>query len=198
MTWVPDDQRPTAWFLFDQSQTYAIHIAQMDVYSIDELRERGIPSTGDSDFDADIARATVRCHWTIAHMAERHNDGTSFSVVNDKDLVTIYQKIQNHLLFWRQQIDTSFHQINPELIDDLKLLEKFAVVVYNKAAWHFKDNNGPDHVSNILHSLIGMKPVENRDRINGYVRLLEDGTPEIAPRKSIIELAPSMPTEGWR
>ena len=108
------------------------------VYSMseDDIRNRGLPSTGDADVDAVMHNQLSITYKTIDAIFELYRNGATVAVVDYDDTRRIYEAIQEHLETWMRfmQYGIHLHQIP---FDDLLELDAFANVVYDKAKFVF-------------------------------------------------------------
>lgn len=118
---------------------YEVIIPQHHLYSNDYLKEFGIPTSGDSAVDKEMANSPTYARKTIAQLAELVSEGASITLSNPEDSVQIYETIQAHLKQWNDKISRSPVDIKPPL-EDLRLLDELAGLVFQVARRYMKES----------------------------------------------------------
>ena len=134
MPYVPEDQRDTAWYIFNQK--FMCRVRFIDTLSTDYIKIFGMPSIFDKHEDRATANELNEYYLTIAQIAEYFKRGINVRVVKEKDTKEIYERISQHLEAWKEELRTTFN-IKDAPIDDLILLDELAVAVYQHAKHHF-------------------------------------------------------------
>jgi hypothetical protein len=134
---LPEEQRNTAYYLFSRAERYNVRIKLMDTRSMEHIRFFGTPTASDPDYDREMRNELVVRRLTIAEMACYFREGVTIAVIDRADTKTIYERITDHLIAWRDALQMLNHPQAP--IEDLITLDEFAHKVYEHARWHFKD-----------------------------------------------------------
>lgn len=133
-TWIPESQRDTRWWIWKKK--FLCSIPNLQSMSVEYLQHFGMPVSGNPEYDRQIASELVQRMLTIAEMIEFFNNGVTVRVCNYKDTKEIYERISDHLNTWKQHLEESWHTKGAP-IDDLILMDKFAVSVYKHAKYQF-------------------------------------------------------------
>ena len=120
--WVPEDQRDTAWWLFEH--LYDVCVPYIGMRSAADLREFGMPFSGDPIQDHATAREPVHCKISINDMVEYRRQGTTVEIMNRNDCADIYQRVGDHLMMWKAVIENTLNSGDVPW-DDLEDLDEF-------------------------------------------------------------------------
>jgi hypothetical protein len=85
----------------------------------------GIHITGDSGIDLESSRRWITGMINIDTMIEYYKSGIPFKVLNDSDLMKIYDSVSAHLVAWREYIKNTYNGTKAPY-DDLMLMDEFA------------------------------------------------------------------------
>lgn len=132
--YVPEDKRTTAWYIFFKK--FRCQLPNIDTYSKDYVRNFGMPSSGDLAIDRQLANEIVDRLLSIAEIAEYHSSGTNIRVVHYEDTKEIYERITDHLNFWKKEMEDSYHPVTVPM-EDLIKLDKLAAAVHPHAKYQF-------------------------------------------------------------
>ena len=135
--WIPYEQRGTAWRIWNE--LYQVMIPYIQMLSIEELKQYGMPTTGDPGYDYGTANEMRLIMIPISEMVEYFSKGVQVSIVNKNDVKTIYERISDHLNEWKKNLETSLN-IGSAPLEDLKLMDRFANAVYEHAKYQFTDD----------------------------------------------------------
>lgn len=160
MTWVPESERGTDWYIFNQKFRCSVpHIAMR---STDHVKHFGMPSCGIKEIDSETARERIDTYLSISQMVEYFSKGTIVGVKKVTDTKVIYERIVDHLNAWKEQLRHGLN--NGEApIDDLIQLDQFANAVYAHAQYHFTN----EIVESILMRRMDEIMPFNRDTLIG-------------------------------
>lgn len=132
MPYVPENQRTTAYYLFEKK--FMCRVPPLATRSTEDVKEFGVFSTGDAVVDREMSKDWVNRWMNIAQMEDCYNRGYSVKVVNYNDTKAIYEHIHNHLVAWRdffQAVENN--RVPQETLDELLRLDVFASEVYKPA-----------------------------------------------------------------
>lgn len=132
MSYVPEDQRTTAWYLFNKR--FQVRIPDQATRSLEEIKQFGVPTTGDPVIDREMSKDWGMRYLCIAEMEDIFNRGYDVKVLRYSETKVIYELISNHLLEFRRFFETVMNNRVPdETIEELIRLDKFAAAVYEPA-----------------------------------------------------------------
>lgn len=135
--YMPEEERCTAYYLFSRAERYMCRVKLMDLRSVEHIRFFGTPTAGDEDYDREMRNEVVDRLFTIAEMACYFRDGISIWVRHKADTKKIYERITDHLIQWKAEMEKLNHRKIP--VEDLLVLDEFAHKVYEHAKWQFRD-----------------------------------------------------------
>lgn len=130
MQWVPEDQRNSAWYLFNVK--FLCRVPYLESRSLEDIRMFGTPHVGIPEFDEQTSKELVDRLLTISEIADYFEKGVSVYVKRMEDTKTIYDHIRKHLMTWEAHLQRSFDTKGAP-IDDLVRLDKLAQSVYAHA-----------------------------------------------------------------
>ncbi len=115
---------------------YKVRVPLIYSMSEEDIRTRGLPSSGNEDIDKTMHYEPSITYKTIDQTFEIYRAGGSVSIVDYDDTKHFYEAIQEHLETWLRfmQYGIHLHQIP---FDDLLELDTFANIVYDKAKFVF-------------------------------------------------------------
>lgn len=132
--YVPESQRDTSWWIWNK--LFKCRIPYLQTMSPDYIRHFGVPVSGDDGRDKAIVSEQVVTMLTIAQMLEYYSKGVTIGVIRQEDTKLIYEYISNHLQAWKTELESSLN-IRGAPVEDLVLMDKFAVAVYRHARHQF-------------------------------------------------------------
>ncbi len=141
--WIPYDQRPAAWWIWNE--LYQVQIPYIQMLTIEELEEYGMPNSGDPLYDYGTANEMRQVMIPISEMVKYYHRGAQVYVCNPADCKRIYERISAHLIAWKAKLEKSLN-IGDAPLEDLKLMDQFANAVYEHAKYQFTD----DTISSLL------------------------------------------------
>lgn len=115
---------------------YKVRVPLVYTMSEDEIRSRGLPTSGDEKIDKVMHNSPSMTYMTIDKIFETYRMGATISVVDYDDTKLIYEAIQSHLEAWLRFMQYGVH-LHSVPFDDLLDLDSFASVVYDKAKFVF-------------------------------------------------------------
>lgn len=104
---------------------YPCDVPEMFFHSMSRIVERGVPSTGDKQFDKELMSLPRRVSFTIPQMSDYLEQGASIALVHPNDSVEIYSLIQQHVANWAWIIRTQFN-FRPPPAEDFECLQRLA------------------------------------------------------------------------
>jgi hypothetical protein len=113
---------------------------------------------------------------------EYWDQGVTVGIVNETDTKRIYEFISNHLLAWKQILDTGLNTRGAPL-EDLVKLDQFANAVYRHARYQFTQ----EYVDSVLGRTIDAIPHARHNVMKPFVEVMrinavEEGRPEDAQK----------------
>lgn len=133
-TWVPESERDTSWWIFNQK--FRCSVPQIDMRSADHIKMFGMPSSGIKEIDNETARERIQTYLTISQMVNYFKHGALVGVTKISDTKIIYERITDHLNAWKRQLQHGLNN-NDAPVEDLMLLDNFANAVYAHAQYQF-------------------------------------------------------------
>lgn len=111
---------------------YAVRVRYRDTFSIEHLKEFGMPSTMDPVRDQQAQNEKVTVMLTIDAIVEKFRVGIPVEFVNNGDTERIYEVINRYLVAWNEQFQ---HGVNVMAVplDDLVLLDQVADKLYSQS-----------------------------------------------------------------
>jgi hypothetical protein len=116
-----------------KSELYLVRVKQLDLYSEEHLRTRGVPSTGMKKLDDYIKEEWVSVYWSIWTMIEKFNDHITFVIADKKQSQTIFTQLFDYVVMWREHLENSINagEIPMDLI---ATIDRMASVVFNHSS----------------------------------------------------------------
>jgi hypothetical protein len=161
--WVPYENREAAWFIWNE--LYQVTIPYIQMLSIEELQQYGMPTVGDPGYDYGTANEMRLIMIPISEMVIYYSKGVQVSVVSKDDVKKIYERISDHLNTWKQNLEKSLN-IGDAPLEDLKLMDRFANAVYEHAKYQFTDDT--------IASFISRRMDTRQASLNDMVERLEN------------------------
>lgn len=159
-TWIPESARDSRWWIF--KKLFMCRVSNIQSMSVEYLQHHGMPSVGDSRHDTETANELVTRMLPISEMVKFFNDGVPVRVCNYADTKEIYERITDHLNFWKQNLENGLNTRGAP-IDDLLLMDRFAMTVYEFAKHQFTTEIVDSIIARRMSSTLRV----SRDRIMG-------------------------------
>lgn len=154
MSWLPPSERDTRYNIWYKK--YKCRLRLIETRSIDELREYGMPTVFDKEYDNATANELVIRMLTVNEMVEYYKKNVSIFVVNYDDTKLIYDDIMTHLKAWKHYLDTTLMSSGDAPVEDLILLDKFANIVYKHAVHLFSNDYITSSLFNRMQGVLGI------------------------------------------
>ena len=154
MSWLPPSERDTRYNIWYKK--YKCRLRLIETRSIDELREYGMPTVFDKEYDNATANELVIRMLTVNEMVEYYKKNVSIFVVNYDDTKLIYDDIMTHLKAWKHYLDTTLMSSGDAPVEDLILLDKFANIVYKHAVHLFSNEYITSSLFNRMQGVLGI------------------------------------------
>lgn len=139
MTYVPEGQRTTAWYLFHK--LYRVRVNPNKIRTVDEIKLYGTPTTGNTEYDRELAKNEEVVMISIAQMEDIFNQGYPVKIVRFEDTKEIYEHIARHLVAMRNIMHGSENFTNnPDTMNELIRLDQFAAAMFTHARYHMKED----------------------------------------------------------
>lgn len=163
MGWLPENQRDTSYYIFNEK--YRCSVPHIDMRSSDHIRAFGMPSCGIKEIDNETAHERIETYLSINQMVEYFKRGALVGVKKVEDTKKIYERITDHLVAWKNQLQ---HNLNngDAPVDDLILLDQFANAVYAHAQYHFTE----EVIESLLLRDLNSISLVNRDMLIGTMQ----------------------------
>lgn len=130
------NRNDTRYWIF--KELFHVRVPYIQMLNVDELAFFGMPHSGDPVFDRQTPQELRDIMIPISEMVKYYHKGTHVYIVGEQTPKIIYEHITNHLLAWKNQIQSQMNLSNVP-IDDLKLLDEFANSIYEHAKYHLSD-----------------------------------------------------------
>lgn len=179
-SWVPYEKREASWFIWNE--LYQVMIPYIQMLSIEEIQEYGVPISGDPGYDYSTVNEMRMIMIPISEMVVYYHKGVQVYVVNKEDTKKIYERISEHLNQWKVKLEKSLN-LGDAPLEDLKLMDKFANAVYEHAKYQFTQ----DTIDSFLTRRVDSRQNQLLDMID---RLENSTTVEQQEEKSLEERYP--------
>ena len=109
---------------------YPCRLKQMYLYQDEEIKNVGLATTLDQNYDYEFANVLVDAQLTASDMAELFHEGISFQFENLSDMERVYENIRNYLVIAadalnERNISPEVAKTNPHVINFIKDIQKF-------------------------------------------------------------------------
>lgn len=109
---------------------YRCRLKQMYLYSDEEVRNVGLPTTLNNDYDYEFANVLVTAQIAISDMAELYDKGISFQFEEVKDMERVYTSIRDYLhiaaeALNERNVSSEVARHNQHVINFIKDIKKF-------------------------------------------------------------------------
>lgn len=139
MTYVPESQRNTVWYLF--YKLFQVRVNPNKIRTVEEIKLYGTPTTGNEDYDRELAKNEEIVMLSIAQMEDIYNQGYPVKIVKHEDTKIIYELISKHLVAMKNNMVISENSTNdPKTLDELIRLDRFADSLFTHARHHLKQD----------------------------------------------------------
>jgi len=152
MTWVPEDQRDTRWYLWNKK--FLCSVRYGDTFTVERLRNQGIYTSGDPSVDRAMMNERTRFYLSINDMVEYFRQGILVGVVNREDTAKIYDYVSNHIAAFRREIAIAW-DLKDIPVEDLVLLDQFASTVYEHAKHEFTKEVANSLMARRMDEIVG-------------------------------------------
>lgn len=142
---------------------YKISVPYILSLEDDALDMYGVRITGDKKMDEDLKNQWMVRWSTVADMVKFFRRGVAVSVART-DTKTIYEDIVRHINACKRVLENELNYNDPELLQDLLDLDRFAISIYEHAKWQFDPNHVPDKLYQAMSGLTTL----NRDNLLKY------------------------------
>jgi hypothetical protein len=152
--WVPPEDRDTQYYIFNEQ--FYCQMKFIETLSVEQIREYGMPYSGDAYYDRQTPNEVRSYVKTINEMVEFFKKGATIIIPRQADTAKIYQRVQDHLLAWRNYLDRT---VNPNVapLQDLIDLDNFAQAIHPYAKKFFTKE---EHASVFKRHLGGLSRVD--------------------------------------
>ena len=139
---------------------YIVKVPQAATYTEEYLDLMGVHSTMNEQFDRDLMDSETTVGLTVEKMVELWQKGYTIKALDQDTVEDIYKLISEYLNAWRDHLRYSPH-VRATPVEDLKLLDEFATVIYRNAPHILAPNELEDLLAAQLTSS-GFKPIFNK------------------------------------
>lgn len=151
--WVPESERDTRWPIFNS--LFYCRIPYLASRTVEDIKQFGMPISGDAAYDRQTANELVHRMITIAQMIDYYKRGVRVEIVDPAETKKIYEHISAHLTAWANVLEGSVNRGNAP-IDDLLLMDNFANAIYAHAKYHFPKEQVDSVFARSLGGVLGM------------------------------------------
>lgn len=131
------ERKDTTEYIWDY--TWLVSIPQLETTSDSYINHFGMPSSGNSAIDKELARQWIKTYRSINEMVEYHRAGIPFKILNMADVQQIYNYVEEHLQGWLYNMKNSLN-IGDVPIDDLMALNDFANSLFKYTSYGYKES----------------------------------------------------------
>lgn len=167
-------------------QLYLVRVPVLQMRTVEDIKEFGVPISGDDPTDKMIADEQRQVMLPISRLVELFQQGCKIGVVIDTDTKKMYEAISTYLEIWKNKMTGSLNKANAP-IDDLLSMDAFAQAIYDRAKWHFDKEFISLHLSRIRQS--GVRG------LLAAIRVKEEKKEEVPTPKGVRVLIPVKPRE---
>lgn len=119
---------------------FQIFVPQAFTVDLEQASRFGTPTTGDRQYDAELANEFTRVMWPISTMAVKSNDGCVIRLAKLEDAQKIHALVMEYLECWADEIELELNYLTKDEVAgnerfqkreaDMLILEQFADVIY--------------------------------------------------------------------
>lgn len=121
---------------------FECRVQQSALISRNEIKELGMVTTGNEQWDRDLMNQYVVNYMSIDKMLTFFTNGTPVQIVRSTDAKDIYEIVQYYLDYWQYEIQMSMN-LGKVPYEDLIDLNEFANSVFAYARSHYVNGNSP-------------------------------------------------------
>lgn len=140
---------------------YTVKMPYKHTISLNDLKEFGLPTTGNDLLDKQIHNEVVTIMIPIDAIVEYYRAGIKVVFPRSNELEPMYNTVNRYLIAWKKQLEHGVN-ISGAPVDDLILLDKFASELYQQTRLINGDKVSP--LANIS-TLLGGNGVIGRDSL---------------------------------
>jgi hypothetical protein len=111
----------------------------MEATSIEDMQLFGTPVSGHDEFDKNHYNQFITAGLSIMRMAEMNAKGVPLRIPKHEDVIEIYRSISLHISNWKNILKNSLN-VKPELVEDLRKLDRLSVELYEHAKYNLIDD----------------------------------------------------------
>lgn len=130
---------------------YRVIIRYVDTLKVDDIKNFGLPTVGDSYLDREMHNQPMQLCITINDMVEYFKRGVMIRLVDNQDAERIYNVVNNYLLAWKDRLEKQIN-IGDAPMEDLLDLDRFATEVYPTAKTYSTYTGPKFSLFNNLHT----------------------------------------------
>jgi hypothetical protein len=120
---------------------FKVRVNPTKIRTIEDIKLYGTPTTGNEDYDRELAKNEEIVMLSIAQMEDIYNQGYPVKIVNYEDTKTIYELISKHLVAMKNNMVLSENTTNdPKTLDELIRLDRFADSLFAHARYQMKQD----------------------------------------------------------
>lgn len=187
-----EENRDTTYYIWEI--LFRCRVPQLQTTSAEYIRHFGVPSTGIPEYDKSLANQLIDTAISIVKMVEYFKKGIPVYIVQQKDVKTIYEYIENHIHAWKNNIQKGVH-IGNAPIDDLIAMDQFANKIYEHAKYNFTKEMADSLLLRQISGVMSVnkfniiKPVEEEELKTITVNAIEEDQDDgYAKRESFADL----------
>jgi hypothetical protein len=154
------DRESTGYKIF--KKIFHCRVKAKHLLDIERVSEYGHATTGDDEYDAELAETYNDVYLPTSTIAELIGDGVDVQMVVHDDAVTMYNLIMAHMEWWEEKFRTSLY-IDPERLKrvkaDLELFAKLSDALYPSVRSFVTKSH--QHLTNRPDSVMPFSPNSN-------------------------------------
>lgn len=130
---------------------YPVSVSHRDMQTDFQLKNFGMPTSGDDVLDKQMHGEMVDTYMTINQIVEYFKAGVVITVRDREDTKRIYDIVSGYMTAWATALETGLN-IGGAPVDDLVLLDRFAGTVFPYAQEFVRPEN---KLSRFIHQTMG-------------------------------------------
>jgi hypothetical protein len=139
MSYIPESERSTGWYLFNK--LFQVRINPHHARSAEDIKLYGTPTTGNADVDRELDKYEHIVMWPISKLEAHYSSGYPVKFIKRTDCEEVYKLIHNHLTVMNQVLAQSENVTgDPQTMAELIRLDQFADAVFQHARYGLRDN----------------------------------------------------------
>lgn len=190
------DRESTGYKLF--KTIFHCRVKAKHLLDIEYASEYGHATTGDDEFDAELAESLNDVYLPTSRIAELFADGVDVQIVNHDDAVSMYNIIMAHLEWWEEKFRISLF-IDPVRLKrvkaDLEMLGKLSDALYPSVRTYVTKSH--QHLTAREDSVMPFSPLSNEYTLDDTDVGRWDA-PEVAPHRTLEDLIGAKPLDRVR